>query len=912
MKQEKILNVLKNIGKYTGKVLKVTGKVLGVFGKVIGSILLVLVFTGIICVGAFGFYVKEYMVPKAELDVGSISMNYSSIIYATDAETGVRTELTRLYGSENRVWANYDQIPQDLVDAFIAIEDERFESHKGVDWRRTFGAVINLIKPFSSNFGGSTITQQLVKNITEETDVTIQRKVLEILRALNLERQLTKDQIMEMYLNTINLSQGCYGVSSAAYVYFGKEVSDLSLAECAVIAGITNSPTYYDPFQNPDNNKRRQELILEKMHALGRITDAEYESAMAEEIVFRDYSEETTNTSNVRSYFEDLLVTELVSELREVYGYSSTIAYKLLYAGGLSIEATIDPDVQNAIEQVYENRDNFPAVKGTTQPESAMVVFSPDGKLLGLVGGIGEKYGNLVLNRVTSRRAPGSAIKPLSVFAPAIEYGLITPYSVLDDSPSKIISKTGALVEGESAILIGSSGLSPWPANQNRRYSGRTTVNTALAQSLNTIAVRTIDMMSLETAFDFATENFGLSLMRQDTIDGVAYNDLTYSALALGGTSRGVSLLELTAAYVPFVNDGIYVEPTTYLRVLDADGNVLLDHTANESVAVSEDTAYYMRSMLEYAVTNGTGGGAALDGIAVGGKTGTTSNDFDRWFVGFSPYYVGGVWFGFDQQKEISGLATNPSVDAWREVMEILHADKADAEFEKPSNLQTYSYCLDSGGIPTDACRTDLRGSRVATGKFLPEDAPKSLCTMHTTVHICTESGKMSRVFCPEESLETVSLLNLYRYFAIPNVVVNDEQYTVHFEGLLSDRILSYYYPAVAPEGNALEGQCTIHVTPPETTTESSTPENTEEPPPEESTPPSGTDPVTEPPATEATPPATQTPPSATEPPTATTPAATDPPESTSETTTPAATVPSAETTTPAAAESSDPATSGA
>ncbi|MBR5520318.1 MAG: transglycosylase domain-containing protein, partial [Clostridia bacterium] len=519
MKVQQVLDILKIVGKYTAKTL-------GVIGKIIGSVLLVFVFTGVICVGAFGFYVKEYMLPQAELDVGNINMNYSSIIYATDAETGEKTELTRLYGSENRIWVNYDQIPQDMVDAFIAIEDERFESHKGVDWRRTLGAVINVIKPFSSNFGGSTITQQLVKNLTEDTEVTIQRKVLEILRALNLERQLTKDQIMEMYLNTINLSQGCYGVSSAAYVYFGKEVSELSLAECAVIAGITNSPTYYDPFQNPDNNKARQELILEKMLELGRITEAEYEAAVAEELVFRDYSEETTDTSNVRSYFEDLLVTELVAELQEVYGYSATIAYKLLYAGGLSIEATIDPKVQNAMEQVYENRDNFPTVKGTTQLESAMVIFSPDGKLLGVVGGIGQKYGNLVLNRAVSRRAPGSAIKPLSVFAPAIEYGLITPYSVLDDSPSKIISMNGALVEAESAILIGNYGLSPWPANQNRTYGGRTTVNSALARSLNTVAVRTIDLMSLETAFDFATENFGLSLMRQETINGVTYNDL--------------------------------------------------------------------------------------------------------------------------------------------------------------------------------------------------------------------------------------------------------------------------------------------------------------------------------------------------------------------------------------------------
>ena len=835
MNLQKIWHVLKIIGRYCAKILKVIGKVLGVTGKVIGSMLLVMVFTGIICAGAFGFYVKEYMVPKAELDVGSINMNYSSIIYAVDSETGLKTELTRLYGSENRIWVNHEQIPKDLIHAFIAIEDERFESHKGVDWRRTFGAVINLIKPFSSNFGGSTITQQLVKNITEENDVTIQRKVLEILRALNLERQLTKDQIMEMYLNTINLSQGCYGVSSAAYVYFGKEVNELSLAECASLAGITNSPTYYDPFQNPDNNKARQELILEKMLELGHISEEEYEEAVAEPLVFRDYSEETTDTSNVRSYYEDLLVTELVSELQEVYGYSSTIAYKLLYAGGLSIESTIDPDVQAAIETIYENRDNFPKTKGTTQPESAMVIFSPDGKLLGLVGGIGQKHGNLVLNRVVSRRAPGSAIKPLSVFAPAIEYGLITPYSVLDDSPSKIINTKGALVEGESAILLGSYGLSPWPANQNRLYGGRTTAISALARSLNTVAVRAVDLISMETAFDFATENFGLSLMRQETIDGVSYNDMTYSALALGGTSRGVSLLELTAAYVPFVNDGIYVEPTTYLRVIDSDGNVLLDHTANESVAISEDTAYYMRAMLEAAVTDGTGGGAALEGIAVGGKTGTTSNDYDRWFVGFSPYYVGGVWFGFDRQKEISGLATNPSVDIWHDVMEILHENKAYAEFETPSNLQTYAYCLDSGGIPTEACKQDVRGSRVAYGKLLPEDAPKSLCTMHTSVHVCSESGKLSRVFCPEESLETVSRLNLYRYFAIPNVVVADEQYTVHFEGILSDRVLSYYYPAVAPEGSALEGQCTIHIKPPETqppetASDSSSPDQTEEP----------------------------------------------------------------------------------
>ena len=261
-------------------------------------------------------------------------MNLTSVIYYKDSETGQQVELTRLYGSENRVWVNYSEIPQDLIDAVIAIEDERFESHKGFDWKRTLAAAVNVVMPFSGNFGGSTITQQLVKNLTEENEITIQRKVLEILRALNLERKLTKEQIMEMYLNTINLSQGCYGVSSAAYVYFGKEVKDLTLAECACLAGITNSPTYYDPFQNRDNNKGRQELILAKMLQLGKITKEEYRQALNEKLNFRNPSEEQEEkSSNVQSYFIDFLITEIISELQAKYGYSETIAYKMLYAG---------------------------------------------------------------------------------------------------------------------------------------------------------------------------------------------------------------------------------------------------------------------------------------------------------------------------------------------------------------------------------------------------------------------------------------------------------------------------------------------------------------------------------------------------------------------------------------------------
>ncbi|MGN1452238.1 MAG: transglycosylase domain-containing protein [Eubacteriales bacterium] len=787
---------------------------LGLTAKILLSILFVILFTGIICVGVFGLYVRKYLQEDASIDVASIDMNYTSVVYYTDSETGEQIELERLYGSENRVWANYDEIPDYMKNAFIAIEDERFLSHKGVDWKRTVAATVNLVLPYSSGFGGSTITQQLVKNITGDDEVTIQRKVLEILRALDLERKLSKEEILEMYLNTINLSQGCYGVSSAAYVYFGKSVSELSLAECACIAGITNSPTYYDPFQNPDNNKERQELILGKMLELGSINREEYEQAMSETLVFRNSNEdEEQDNSSVQSYFTDLLISELIDDFEEELGYSSAMAYKLLYAGGLTIEATVDPKVQASLESIYNDRSNFPRVSGTTQLESAMVIMSSDGYLRGIVGGIGQKSGNLVLNRALSSRQPGSAIKPLSVYAPGIEYGLITPYSVVDDSPSKYISSSGALVEAESVILLNDSTISAWPTNSNRKYEGLMTVTRAMEQSTNTVAVRVLDMLTLETAFDFATERFGLSMVRDEIRNGIYSTDPTYSALALGGLSYGVSLLEMTAAYVPFVNDGVYSEATTYTRVFDADGNLLLDNSDRYSIAVSAETSYYMRSMLESVVENGTASAAALDGIAVGGKTGTTSNDYDRWFIGVTPYYVAGVWVGFDRNKEIE-LSYNPAVTIWHDVMELVHEELPDAEFEKPDGLVSCAYCMDSGGIPTSSCSNDSRGSRVAYGEFFESDAPMTVCTTHVDVKLCVDTGKICTDYCNRAKATSTVRLNLYRYFAIPNVSVADEGYCVHFDGVLSDRILTYYYPAVAPEGKVLEGSCHLHTAP--------------------------------------------------------------------------------------------------
>lgn len=821
--------------KKTGNILEKTGAVLArlalLAGRVLVSVLIVAFFTAIICAGVFGLYVKNELLPKATLDVGNINMNYTSIIYYTSPETGEKVELTSLYGSENRVWVNYSEIPKNLADAFIAIEDERFESHKGVDWKRTLGAVLNLMMPFSSNFGGSTITQQLVKNLTDDTDITIQRKMLEILRALNLERDMSKEQILELYLNTINLSQGCYGVRAAANVYFGKEPKDLTLAECASIAAITNSPTYYDPFQNRENNKERQELILDKMLKLGMISPQEYSEAVAQKLVFNTSQENENQETSVQSYFVDYLISKIIADLQANYGYSQTLAYKMVYSGGLNIEATIDPQVQSAMEFIYSDRSNFPTTKGTTQPESAMVIMSPDGRLLGLVGGIGEKYGSLVLNRALSKRSPGSAIKPITVYAPALEYDLITPYSVFDDTPAKLISNTGVIVTPEAAAA-GEMSVSSWPVNSNRINAGLVTATRAVANSLNTIAVRVLDLVGLRASFDFATKNFGLGLVESLQVNNVTYTDIGYSALALGGLSRGISPLELTAAYVPFTNDGIYYEPTPYTRVLDSEGNVLLDKTGDYHQAVSPETAYYMRYMLEQTVTSGTGTAAKISGIATAGKTGTTSNDHDRWFVGFTPYYVGAVWFGYDTQREITGVSGNPSLQTWKKVMDILHEGKEKASFKTPEGLSTYAYCMDSGCIPTALCHRDMRGDHVAYGKFFEGDQPTTKCTLHVSVDVCTESGCIANEYCPYDARRSEVRLNLYRYFYTPGITVGDEGYTVHFPGTLPDSILAGYFPAVARTGEALEKTCPIHTAPattppPETTTPWEPPETT-------------------------------------------------------------------------------------
>lgn len=619
------------------------------------------------------------------------NLDFSSVVYAINEETGQPVEFERLYAEQNRVWVDLENTPEMLKKAFIAIEDERFESHKGVDWKRTFGATIGYIFKGSRSYGGSTITQQLIKNVTGNDKRSPIRKIQEIVQALNLEQKMSKDEIIEMYMNTIYLGQGCHGVQTAANVYFSKDVSKLSLAECASIAGITQYPSKYDPLLNPEANKEKQETVLAKMLELEMITQEEHDAAVAEELkLVKGVTE--IGRGQIQSYFTDQIVIDVLNDLMEKNHMSEADATKALFKGGLKIYSTVDPDIQNAMEYVFENEANFPG-GGETRPESAMIIMDPyTGQVKGIVGGRGVKEGNRVLNRATQTlRQAGSSIKPIAVYAPAIEYGVITPATIVDDTP----------------LTIGD-----WsPKNSGGDFLGPLTARVALEKSRNIPAVRILDKLGVDRSFDFVSKKLGVTSLvaGEKRDDGKMHSDKFLSSLGLGGLTDGISVEEMAAAYAPFVNNGIYTKPYTYTKVVDATGRVILENKVESHRAMTPETAYTMTQMLSGVVNYGTGGAANLGGIFTAGKTGTTDYDIDRWFAGFTPNYVGVVWFGYDSPKPMSGLG-NPCTSLWRKVMTEVHKDVTVKSITRPSGLSSQVICQDSGKIASADCpntRTD-------------------------------------------------------------------------------------------------------------------------------------------------------------------------------------------------------------
>lgn len=675
--------------------------------KINKSLLAVLavLFTGFLTCVIIGSYVLFDVIRTVngdrliDLEFYKQNQDQTTIIYANDAENNP-VELARLHGAQNRVWVSKDNMSEWMGKAFVSLEDKRFEKHDGVDWVRT---ILGVAK---SKFkqGGSTITQQLIKNLTGENGRTVNRKYNEILSAMNMEKYYDKDVILEAYLNTVYLSHGCYGVKTAAETYFGKDVSELNLAECASLAAITQSPGEYDPLWNPENNKVRQEYCLRSMLEQKVITQEQYDEAVAYELIFtnsekyvakEDNSDKDTAVDNeIQSYYVDYVISSVIKDLKAA-GYSHYEATKMIYSGGLRIYSAVDTKVQDILEDVYVHRTNFPSERVSSvedQAQSAMTIMDYSGRVVAIVGGAGEKTENRSNNRaVSAARQPGSSIKPLSVYAPGIEENYITW--------SSKIKNYGITWKGKI-----------WPTN----YGGDPgspnsflTVQYALAISYNTVPAQLLMMMGFKTSYSYLTEKFHISTLNPD-IDSQAP-----SAMATGGTNGGITTLEMAAAYATFGNGGKYYKPYCYYKVTDSTGeNVILQNNPEGEQIISPESAYVMNELMRTVVTSsyGTGRNYGVKGFTTYMKTGTTTDNFDKWCCAGTPYYVAAVWFGYDYNKEIKASG-NPAGLIYKTVMDRVHKGLAVKSFEQYTDqVVQKAYCTSSGLLAGSGCASKAMG----------------------------------------------------------------------------------------------------------------------------------------------------------------------------------------------------------
>lgn len=624
-----------------------------------------------------------------QYDLNDLTLNFTTTIYV-DNGSGEYSEYQRLHGTYNRIWvsynkkaaqaaeADYEGIPQNLVDAFVAIEDKRFYSHSGTDWRRTFSAFANMILHFGGNYGGSTITQQLVKNLTEDDERSASRKVREILRARYLEENFSKEVILECYVNTVAMGHGTYGAEVAANYYFGKSARDLTLTECAALAAITKAPSLYAPDTNPEANKNRRNTVLYEMLEQGFITEDEYNVAVEEELQLVERSGDVQETE-INSWFVDALIEQVTDDLVDRYGYDPKYASNLFYNGGFKIYATLDTNIQSIMEDVYSDTSYSIKASDGALMQGAMTIVDYSGNVKGLVGGIGEKTENRGFNRATSAvRQPGSTIKPLSAYAPAIEQNIITYSTKLNDTATNY---------------------NGWkPVNWYNAYWGNITVKYALERSVNTIPVYLVNKMTPQTSYDFLTQKLGITTLNS--------NDINLSPMGMGGTNGGITTIESAAAFAVFGNGGYYYKPHLYTKVLNQRDEEILSYEQKGSRAITNDTASIMNKLLQNVVygSNGTGKDAAgaIPHMKFYAKTGTSNDQKDLWFVGGSPYYVGSTWCGYDIQQDVS--SSSIALKMWKAVMSRVHNDLPVKEFTYSEYVIDRYYCSQTGQLATDSC----------------------------------------------------------------------------------------------------------------------------------------------------------------------------------------------------------------
>ncbi|MCI8556695.1 MAG: PBP1A family penicillin-binding protein [Lachnospiraceae bacterium] len=738
-----------------------------------------------------------------------IPTGYKSVML--DSEGGQMTELVA--AGSNRIWVDIENVPQHVQDAFVAIEDERFYEHNGIDLRGIIRAgVRGVASGFKRTEGASTITQQLLKNsvfdfMSESTTAEkVERKLQEQFLAVELEKNMTKEEILEAYLNTINLGQNSLGVQAAANRYFNKDVKDLTISEAAVIAGITKSPTGYNPISNQEKNRERQELVLQYMRDQGYITSSEYEEAITDDVYARiQTTNQTKSETEVFSYYVDATIEQVLNDLQEVKGYTSQQAYNLVYYGGLTIETAQDPEIQAIMDEELGNEENYPpnvrigldyaltvvkpdgeqvnhskemmeayfkknesssfellfdteeeaqsyidAYKAavveegdtvyeraemTIQPQASMVVMDQaTGYVKGIVGGRGEKTANLTLNRaIDTVRQPGSTFKVVAAYAAALDSAGMSLATTQYDAPYNY--------EGGRPVRN-------W---NGEAYQGWTSLRKGIEQSMNIVAVKTLTDITPALGITYL-ENMGITTLQKETVNG--NNDYT-QAMALGGLTRGVTNLELTAAYATIANGGVYTKPVFYTRILDRDGNVLIDNSVSYTRTVLKDsTAWLLTSAMKDVVNQGTGGAVRFSGMTIAGKTGTTSKNNDVWFVGYTPYYTAGIWGGFDNNHKLGKGETSYHKLIWKNVMSRIHENLENKDFPKPDSVTSATVCAASGKLPIPGVCGAIKSEYFAAGS-----TPTEYCNVHVAGEVCIESGGLATDACPLHEYRIITLV---------------------------------------------------------------------------------------------------------------------------------------------------------
>ena len=755
--------------------------------KVVLGALVTVLLIGVVCcfalVGVLADYLETDILPTASLVLEDYVLDAPSYVYSVNAD-GQIEKLQELYASTDWKKAEQKDVPKALIHAAVAIEDKRFYEHQGVDWVTTIKAFANMFFG-SETVGGSSITQQLIKNRTQQDSVTVQRKVLEFFRAALVEKNYDKDYIINEYLNSIYMGQGCRGVKSAAEAYFGKELQTLTIAECACLISITNNPSLFDPYNEKEfkyegelmngkqRNRHRQMLVLGEMLSQGYITREEYDAAVAQELVFKSGIEEadkwtvcsneecgyaqvrgmfkeegenihcpkcnsvveiaTDGSQEVYSYFVDALLEDVAKDMAVQDGvteWNESIwedYMDRISRGGYHIYATIDTDVQACVDAIYKDLDEIPDTKSAQQLQSAIVVIdNSTGDIVAMAGGVGTDKVHFGLNRATqSELQSGSSIKPLSIYAPGFEQGTLTPATIIKDLP----------------LTYDSDG--PYPRNDDREYSYARTVFSGIEDSVNAVAAHTLQKIGLNYGFEFAKNTFGLSTLHE-------VEDLQLAALALGAQHYGIKVRDMASAFAMFQSNGVYREGRLYSKVYDSKGNLVLDNTQDSEERLSEKTVTYMNYCLKNAVEHGTGAGADFYSVDVAGKTGSTSSFRDRWFCGYTGYYTAAVWCGYDIPETIhlSGSSGNVAAKLWNKVMKAAHKGLSNKRLYDSSKLVEVQICMDSGMIATDACAGDVRGNRVQKVSVYPEDVPTASCSKHVLVDYCTACGCTANEYC--------------------------------------------------------------------------------------------------------------------------------------------------------------------